>query len=447
LGTTLTAGAPQGTSINRDLDQFLSYRYPVTARLVPLGATIDKQIDLTEGLTSFRILRDYDMHVMPYYSLEFIVSADNLRLIQQAWRTAKLYVTVGRSTLPVGSGSSQEVDTGTPYMKDVEFQVMTMPSSPSAVPTGQISDQARSTMRLGVKMELALTSALAINKKLNNGAFHGATSTDVVAHLANLNKPTTAGYKFVMAPHDNPTRHESIILPPMSFANSVRYIDNIHGMYGGETHVFHDHDHTLITSSAKTIAPKAGEAQRVVIEVGNSASNTPEQTTGSGYDPKSRTVRLRTSQQVGVNLQGPVHQEIHGESVKLVGSNLREQTGSDCQMLTPSGAPLSPGAPKEKIVYQGYDNKMLPQKMATRARERYAPANVTFEDADLNAFDPKLPWTLQAGDGAQVEAQGNWRLSGTEMVLRRSPNAVGSCSASVMARIKPAADGTGPASN
>jgi hypothetical protein len=434
------------TDINRNLEQFKTYKYPVTARLIPKGGQQADELDLSQGVSGVRILKDYDKHVLPYISLSLLLSTDELDKLQKNWRDGKLYLTIGKSTVPVGPGSSDEVDTGQPYMTDCEFQIMTMPSSPSTVPSGQISDQARSTQRMGVMLEVIPTTALSINKKLNGGAYHGATTTDMVSHLVQQNAPQKPGYAFHMAPHDNDRVHESVVLPPMSFSKAIQYLDEVHGIYGGTTHVFLDHDHAVITSSAKTIGAPAGAPQRIAIECGNAASGTPELTGGSGFDPAALVHRLRTAQILGISVQGPANQENNGENVKLVGSNLREQTGSDCQMLTPSGTPLS-GTPKEKIVWQGYDNPLMAQKMSTRARERYAPAMVSFQGADLAAFDPKLPLTVQAGDPAQQASEGNWRLAACEFVLTRQANSKGSCSASVAVRVTPAANGTGPSSD
>jgi hypothetical protein len=76
-------------------------------------------------------------------------------------------------------------------------------------------------------------------------------------------------------------------------------------------------------------------------------------------------------------------------------------------------------------------------KIMTAAREQYAPAELSFDDADIAAFDPKLPWMVQAGDEAQCPVEGNWRLAACEFVLTRDAGGHGSHNARCAVRIVP----------
>jgi hypothetical protein len=428
------------TTISRDLGQFLLYRYAVIASMIPKGGNAANTIDLGTGVTELHIIKDFDAQIHPYFRLSTLVSANDFQTMQAAWKDAKVYLTVQKHTVSVDSTSPLENDTGQNYMTNVEFQVMTLDSSPSAVPTDQPSQEPGNARTLAAHLELAATAPMSVNKTTNNAAYHGAAIGDIVGALVTKNRPTTGNYKFYMAPPDNPKKYESIILPPLTLAKSIRYLDEVHGLYAGKPHVFLDVDAGYIMSSAKTIAPPAGGPQRVIIETGNLASTAPDQTVGSGYDPVALTYRLRTAQRSAVADFGPADKEVTGEQVRLVTNNQRSHAGSVVSSLIVDGEALSP-TPKEHVVWQGYDNPLASQRMKLEARERYAPTTFQFQGPDLAAFNPTLPWTLQAGDPNQQKLEGNWRLRAMEAVLNRPPGTTASCTTQVMVRIIPAASG------
>jgi hypothetical protein len=435
------SSAGQTTVMPRNLNLFSSYRYPVSASLVPQGGTEATALVLDASVTGVRILKDYDRHIYPYYAISLLLSVNDYRTLQSIWRTGLLYLTIGKNTLPIGGATNNETVGPVPYLDNVELQVLTAPSTPDGIPDQQDDAQALTTQRIGAQIECVPTSSMAVNKSLNDTSYHGAAPTDMVAHLASKNAPQ--GYMFSMAPADNLAQIETAHLPPLHFADAVRYVDEVHGLYTGNLHVFLDHDQGYILSSTKTIAPPQGKPTLVTLQLGNLPSATSELTVGSGYDPSSMSILLRTSTPIDLDLKGPASQESDGEVLKLVNSSQNAPFSSDIQDVTASGQTLS-ATPKQRVLWQGYDNPMSASKIAASTRENYAPTSLVFYDVDLDAFQVTLPWTLQVGQQSQAPVAGDWRLSAVEILLTRAAATIGSCSCQVLARIRPSSAGAVP---
>jgi len=293
-------------------------------------------------------------------------------------------------------------------------------------------------------LELVPSVALETGKVLLNGAWHDASVQSVVAAIAAQAVPPGKQYRFYMAPADSNRKLESVLLPPHNFPQAVRYLDEVHGLYAGRLQVFLDADAGYILSSAKTIAPPQGKPQRVVVELSTPASGSPDQASGSGYDPEALAHVLRSAVPPAIELAGPVQKELAGERVKLVGTSHRDRAGSDCRTLIADGL-QSGERPKERVAWQGYDNPLAGAKVKTAARENYSPTTLQFDSPDLAAFTPLLPYTISAQDERYAQLVGEWRLSAMEAVFRRP---VGSndatASLAVASTLVPASSGADP---
>lgn len=425
------------TEIKHNSDQFKQHRYSVNARLIPKGGKEEDMIDLSEGVMEVRIIKDFDSQVFPYYKIIVGVSVSQASKIQEVWREARVYLTLHHFFASRKGEQMVDVDALDDYIKDIEFQIMTMDGAPTNVPTEQAGSQPQNAPSVQLSMELSPVLALSVNKGINNGAYHDASVGDLVALLTQRNRPSGKTYKFFMATPDNPRRYESIMLPPRSYIQAIRYLDEVHGLYRGKLSVFLDADAGYIMSSEKAIAPPKGKPATVMLEMMNASRAGPHFMTGSGRDDEAKVYRFRTAQRIAVDVAGPARKEVNGERIKIVRATHSERTGSECSNLT-SDRKSGSDKPKERVVWLGYDNPLTEARLKIASRENYAPAVLTFEGVDLAALSPCLQWTLVASDDAMRSVEGRWRMQAVEMVLTKRPMSKEPCSNQVMVRLVPA---------
>ena len=425
------------TQIKHNSDQFKMHRYSVNARLIPKGGKEADMIDLSEGVMEIRIIKDFDAQVFPYYRIVVGVSVAEASKIQECWREARVYLTLHHFYASRKGEQMVDVDALDDYIKDVEFQIMTMDGAPTNVPTQQAGSQPQNAPSVQLSMELSPVLALGVNKGINNGAYHDASVGDLIALLTQRNRPAAKTYKFYMATPDNPKRYESVMIPPRSYIQAIRYLDEVHGLYRGKLNVFLDADAGYIMSSEKAIAPPAGKPATVMLEMMDASKAAPHFMTGSGMDDVAKVYRLRTAQRISVDVAGPARKEVNGERIKIVRATQSERTGSECSSLM-SDKKTGSEKPKERVVWLGYDNPLTADRIQLASRENYAPAMLSFESVDLASLSPCLQWTLVASDEAMRSVEGRWRMQAVEIILTKRPMSKEPCSNQVMVRLVPA---------
>jgi hypothetical protein len=429
------------TAIYSDSDKFNNYRYGVEAKLIPKDGEEEDTIFLTEGVTELRIFKHFDQQVMPYYRLTVAISVNTATDIQNAWRTGKLYITIKKFRALKGETTDdlRMENTDEDYLKNGEFRVMVCDGAPPHVPVGQSNDLVRQVPSVQFMMELAPVIPLDINKNILNSAFHEVTVGEMVALSASDSiSDEHSDYKFVMSPSDNPKRYESVFIPPQNFVPTVRHIDSVYGLYSGKLALFLDVDRGYILSSTKATAGGPKEPLSVILEVMSPEDASPDRmATGSAYDRETRLFRVRTAQRIAAAVDGPANREVDGESVKLVRSTTDERSGSNCKSLTTDDNPPE-GKKKERVAWQCYDNPLTAERMKIEAREKFAPASVSFSSCDLGAFAPNLQWTLVTEATRTEPMEGQWRIRASEFILTKAPGVSDPCSVEVMAEIVPA---------
>ena len=177
------------TSIALTQDQFKIHRYKAKVLYIPKNAKPEDVIDLSRNLVTLRIVKDFDTQVMPYYRIELGLSTTQVRTIQQGWKEATLNITLSHRYIKDTSvKNSEEYDTLEDYLTDAQFKIMVVDNSPNAQSAEQ-DGVANSIPMVMYQMELCAIAPLDINKRLNNSAYHGCTTTDIVASLTDKSRP------------------------------------------------------------------------------------------------------------------------------------------------------------------------------------------------------------------------------------------------------------------
>lgn len=426
------------TEINRDIKTFKTYRYSIQADLVPNGGTEEDVISLGQNTSELRIVKQYDEQVFPYYRLAVAVSVEDAVRIQSCWRDGRLYITLRELLVDTGAESGEMEDTGKFYIRNGEFRIMVCDGSPPHIPSGDFNSMSANVPSVLFQMELVPALPLGMNKAINNSAYHEVTTADLVALLTAQNAPRDSGYELVMSPSDSDRVYESLFCPPLNYINAIRHIDSVYGLYAGKLQIFLDVERGYILSSAKLTEEGPKDPTTVFLEVMSPEEGPHSVGVGSSYENDNRAFRLRTSQRIEAAFDGPVRREVSGDKVKLVRETLEERVNSTCKNLQVDS--IGTGQePKERVLWQRYDNKLAAQRVEIDARERYTPAAVRFNGCDLKAFIPTLQWLMVSELDRTRPMEGVWRISAMEAVLTKAPGSDDTMSVGVVAVIRPSA--------
>lgn len=437
------------TTLTNNLAQVERHVYAIRSTIIPAGGQEADAIDVGDLVTELRIVKDFDGASMPYFRMTVGVSRAVADRIRACWRSAKLTLTVSRRVVPRDGEGIRPIDAFHDILDNVEFRILETsldnppPAPPeSAAPTDEATE---ATAYLGT-LELVPAVSLAINRAVLGGAYHNTTVANLVALLCKRVRPSAPGYKMWFMPPDNERTYESLVLPPLSFVQSLKTVDRVYGLYKGKLTVFLDYDALYVLNSARSIQPGPKDPQMVVLEVRPQQTQTPGTTYGSAYDEESRTHRLRHFGPVDLRVEGPGARESEGGHVRLVRATHRERTGTNCKDIFPEIAQFLPGGDattkKMRVLWQTYDNELTADRMRLEARERYAELRVQLDSPNLAALSPVLQWRVEAeGDAQRQELEGYWRLSGVEISLTQSPKSDEPADAVVLARLRPVASG------
>ena len=433
------------TTLSQDDGDFRRSVYDIRARLLPPDAGEEDSIDLAPLIVELRVVKEFDTKAFPYYRMTLGLSTAVADRIRDCWRQSKLTLSISRLWVPRGEEGTRPVDAFDDYLKDAEFRIMETDlhtAAPPAAPGSDDSASSHAQAHLAV-FELAPVVAIGVNKGTNVGAFHDVTVAEMVAFATVRSRPERSPYRFWMVPPDNERRYESVVLPPMSYVQTVRFIDQVYGLYRGTLSVFLDVDAGYILSSAKSIEPPEGRPRSVVLELRPGSYQGPESSQGSAYDADQRSYRLRHAGVPAVEVRGPGRQEAEGGHVRLLRSSHRERSGTNCKSLFPELTDFlfggSDARQKQRVLWQSYDNELTVDRMRLQARENYSPMTVEFDGPDIGAFSPTLLWSVACQGEQRAELEGHWRLAAVEIVLTATPTSAEPAEARVLARLLPAA--------
>jgi len=416
------------TTIPVDASKFSRSVYSVELQFLPSETASESQAtDLTRAVESMERIRDYDANTLPHFRFVLKAPKDNIQVLIDKHDGGKLVLTVRRMILDSGedSGHRDPLDT---TMDHCTLNIL------------DIKQVGEERVLAGLVIDCVPRTPLEILRKTHNRVFHDCRLDWCVAALVQEAKPTD-GYKFYMTPLDNSKEYEAIMVPPGSLSECVEHIDQVHGLYEGRLLQFYDLKEGYIMGSNHFL-PGAlpeklpnGVIEYVPVVLAEGAVGT----YGSAEDEEAGAMRLRIMTEPVIPRREPAMREEQGTDAKLL-TNSQDTVVSqtECRNLEViSGAPAKG---RERIMWNRYDNPMIPARMRRARYEALSPITIVGKDYDLAFWSPAREYKFVTTQQPGEPAEGQWRLSGVQEIFRRKAMGDDLAMVQCVAVLKPAGE-------
>ena len=404
------------------------HRYSIELLVIPEDGTQEDTINLSQYINQLNIFCDFDNNIMPYYRFSLKTSEIIARKLREKWKESRVFVTLRTLNVVKKENEIKEEFTNEFFMEKAEFKILLFDNAGGSDMSSALDDrtvQANSPL-VDVVLETVPLVSLKLSRAVNSTCYKDVFLSDIIIALSLSNHPKGTPYRLIACPPDNTKKYESIILPALNYAQSLRYLDDVFGLYEGNLIIFLDFARGFILSSAKTtpIPDKKDMFKNVILKVDNKADKDLGNMSGSAFNKETGTALVRSASRVSVAIQGPATTELLGDHLRLINTSLKDHAETDCgDLLADVKSRIkklsSDLERKEKVFWQKFDNPLIAKRMKILSREMYSPISVSIDSFDLRLINPSLQWRVEQTDINLQAYDGFWRVGVMEVLLNR----------------------------
>lgn len=258
-------------------DRVEKWRYHVV--YINLIIPGEEVIDIPrERLTSMRIVDDFMNNYFPLLNISLALESELYYKILKNKNDCKINIRIDK--LFIGLDSSEQsrmypfLNDSFKLILDENTEDLNRSEKENQAITNYQSNEdtfkdALSSIDNNISFYLFKSDVIQNTKQIVNNVFSDVTITDVVTYYLTKAKITNA----LMAPLDNVTRFDELLVPPVSILKSLTYLDNYFGFYRRGSFIYFGLDYTfIIPFSGKCKAFVSGEIQNTVIIIPKSTS-------------------------------------------------------------------------------------------------------------------------------------------------------------------------------
>ena len=270
--------------------------------------------NLIPWCTSIAMPMEYDSSTMPYLAARVAVDRDTLIMMRQRWREL-MFVVGGGHRIKTGR---HEGDSTVEWFPRTEHLMLDMDeSTPPAEERTEADGRTGGLVpTYGVELILFAKRHLEAGRKVVNKVYCGATMEEVVTALAGA---AGAGRPLIGKP-DNPLRHENVLVPPCTFAQSLAWLQDWYGLWADGFRMFLDQTHCVVMGKNQFL-PREGHRAVSVFQVldpsqrdGMFAEPSLEREDSEVYETRILAENVRVVQDDGFS------RELDGQTVRASGA-------------------------------------------------------------------------------------------------------------------------------
>lgn len=393
-------------------DKVQKWRYHVTGLTIIADDIVEIPKERVVGLS---IVHDYINHFFPIIRLELVLEADIFYMIVRNKNECKFNLRIDKYYQGLDSNSKsiykKFIDGSFDIIQDENEEDMLASlkrDEASSNYRSQTNSQVGQLEKATNKIALHLSKADIINgTKTNiNKILLKSNVTDVISYLFTEAKINN----LVMAPADNMTLYDYVLLPPLSMLKSLSFLDTYYGIYKASSIIYFGIDYTyIIPYNGLCKAFTSGETKNttIVVPIGSNASHSSEMGT------------LKKSDAVTSFIVADY------QSIEILNNSISNNilSANDIQVVDPSSGSSDAKGSKAKVkiktnkrvLENRTENEFISEMYVAQSNALNTTIKVRAADYDLAALSPNKRFQFMFEEPSYAQKyKGNYILAREE---------------------------------
>lgn len=393
-----------------------NYQYTLDLKMVIPSEKLSP-FTVTEFIKAIVIHRLYEKHVYPVFSVTLILPYRLMKLLTKNPNTVLFILNIKKFIL---NETSEK-----PFRVPIYENVALKPIDPPTERIVQVEEEGKAQVEANsghftVNLFLFKKEHLASNKKLNEKTYNNVKAVDVSLDLVDKNAPQD-DTKLYIGKVDSGKKFENIIVPPVNYADSVKYLQKNYGLYNNGVQAWIDIKDAYVMD--KNGAIEGPDPKKTVIKctlevypIRDKVRQGTETREGSWYDEKNNIYLARTKQNLHVENNTSSQNELMGENVKFLSNNQNNKGVLNCMNIASSTN--DPEKMKESVYWNPTSNPMLETEMLSDKIRNQNPLTMVFKDFDIELFSINRIYSIKDLDTQQsVDVSGKYKLASEETLF------------------------------
>jgi hypothetical protein len=379
--------------------------------------------ELTKYLQDITIHNHYDRNVFPFVTINLMLNKEVYTKIQSQAYTVLFTLEINK----YDAEAAEEVEFYKNMYEDLVFKPIDVPTeSLEATLDGLEPPEsiaiADNIPQYPMNLDLFSKEHLALNKKQNSYIFAETNLATVVNNLINENFNKT-GIKVHLNDIDNKETYEQVIIPPGSFANNLKYLQKVYGLYNNGLRFFTDFKDAYITDKQKAVVDPPDDEKIPDVKLEFFSPNDPQLQSFTSknmthLDEAAKTYIMRTSIIPKIIDKATSQKELLGETIKVFGSSVQKHAEIDCIDMTFGTGFNDPEKPKEVFYWDKYGKPMTSSELKAVASQDFKTITVKPLNIDLEVLSFNRIFNFEnKNDAITSNIDGKYRMSDVAIFL------------------------------
>lgn len=377
------------------------------------------KVNVGDYISNLNYIMEYDTLVMPIYSVELMATPLIVRDFKENLEQLRFFLTVNKWIK--AADNTYIVKT-----KVIDNQQL-IPLDPDIPGGGVITEGPLvGVPTIKIKIDLVSKRNVDLNSSVKSKILNNVTMLDVITFLLNQayqdqkKKETSEKdiVKFVIAPPDNITKYEQIVLDPGSLAQNLKQLQEKYGVYRTGIRVMFDTvtlekdpaTGAFTNNSVITVQDKGGSVppsnaiDSALIEIIDPVSqkNGRAYESGSEVSASSSILVIRTMENYHVTKKNS-SQFIDGESVRVMGSSQNDWALSECDINDNLDSP-------QRTYWNNNDNAFALTQLQDSIKEKNLMVAVQLVDVDAYSLNQNMKYNLKFYNADDIVNSGEYRI-------------------------------------
>jgi len=227
---------------------------------------------------------------------------------------------------------------------------------------------------------------------------------------------------------NNSTAYRQIVIPPLQFASSIYYLQNVYGIYKLGLRLYQDFNYLYILSKdLTTVNVSNKEYENVLINIADAANDTPFNL-GCYTDHDNKRYVIRLNNDVTIIPEDQLNKEIYGNDIKVLSiqgikkafnysnGSFNIGTGYEDSFIDMGG---NEDHDKTKYYYNKYDNQYIVEELKAEIQNTIS-LTANFQDFDYEIFTPNRRYFFEFESDNMKEFNGRYRLERNVAIFNKN---------------------------
>jgi len=272
-----------------------------------------------------------------------------------------------------------------------------------------------------LKMFMFKKDHLYFNKKLNHQVYNDCTVSDVLLDLIGKNFESSE-MDFNIGKIVNDKVYDQIIIPPINFIDSIKYLQRVYGLFNNGLNLFFDFTSVFISDKIKLV--ESGNPDFIKDAYIELYSQKDNERTGintmnvSFFNEENNSFVVRTtSEGIMPNISGS-KKEIDGEAITILSTSNESSDVRNCLNMTFDSGSNDARRPKEKLYWNPYTNELNESEFKSKSSLDFKVLQLNIKEADLEIFSINRRYIIvDKNDSFDQDRSGFYKVVDMEFLL------------------------------